>query len=149
MHHVYELCPYIQIYGHYLRRQDSCIVHIYMQMTIKYNNEKGMEFRIDVKINEDNSILVLVELCSTRSPALAKKTFMIPYGHDGIIPPFDFNILEEGIHNILKVMYKDSRIGEFRQEDMVETIDMLMMHEASVIDIRIADEYDVCTNVCV
>nr|AQU42538.1 C1 [Chili leaf curl betasatellite] len=118
-------------------------------MTITYNNEKGMEFTINVKINEDNSLRVRVDLCSTRSPALAKKTFMIPYGHDGIIPPFDFNDLEEGIHHILKVMYKDSDIGEFRQEDMVESIDILMMHEAPVVDIRIGDEYDVYTNVCV
>ncbi|ADO95333.1 C1 protein [Tomato leaf curl Panipat betasatellite] len=118
-------------------------------MTIKYNNEKGMEFSIDVKITEDNSILVRIELCSTRSAALAKKTFTIPYGHDGMIPPFNFNNLEEGIHNILKVMYRDCHIGEFRQEDMVEAIDMMMMHEAPVIDIRIGDEYDVCTTVCV
>ncbi|AEA76868.1 C1 protein [Tomato leaf curl Bangladesh betasatellite [India/Noida/Chilli/2007]] len=120
-----------------------------MPMTVRYNNAKGMEFTIDVKINEDNSILVRIELCSTRSAGLAKKTFMIPYGHDGIIPPFDFNNLEEGIHNILKVMYRDSHVGEFRQEDMVEAIDMMMMHEAPLIDIRIGDDYDVCTNVCV
>nr|ALQ43538.1 BetaC1 [Tomato leaf curl Bangladesh betasatellite] len=120
-----------------------------MQMTIKYNNGKGMEFGINVKISEDNSILVQIELCSTRSPALAKKTFMIPYGHNGIIQPFDFNNLEEGIHNILRVMYEDSHIGEFRQEEMVETIDILMMNEAPLVDIRIGDEYDVCTNVCV
>nr|UWQ56668.1 C1 [Tomato leaf curl Bangladesh betasatellite] len=118
-------------------------------MTIKYNNEKGMEFTIDVKIDEDNSVLVKIDLCSTRSPALAKKTFLIPYGHDGIIPPFDFNNLEEGLHNILKVMYRDCRVWEFRQEDMVESIDIFMMHEAPVVDIRIGDEYDVCTNVCV
>ncbi|QEF51049.1 c1 [Tomato leaf curl Bangladesh betasatellite] len=120
-----------------------------MKMTIKYDNAKGMVFTINVKINEDNSILVRIDLCSTRTPALAKKTFMIPYGHDGIIPPFNFNTLEEGIHNILKVMYQDSHIGEFRQEDMVETIDLLMMEEAPLVDIRIGDEYDVCMNVYV
>nr|WMQ58492.1 C1 [Tomato leaf curl Bangladesh betasatellite] len=120
-----------------------------MQMTIKYSNEKGMLFTIDVKINEDTSLLVRIDLFSTRSPALAKKTFMIPYGHDGIIPPFDFNNLEDGIHNILKVMYKDSHVGDFRPEDMVEAIDIMMMHEAPLVDIRIGDEYDVCTNVCV
>nr|CVH56964.1 betaC1 protein [Tomato leaf curl betasatellite] len=118
-------------------------------MTIKYNNKKGMEFTIDVKINEDNSILVQIELFSTQSPALAKKTFMIPYGHDGIIPPFDFNALEEGILCTRILMYKDSDIKEFRQEDMVETIDLLMMEEAPLVDIRIGDEYDVRTNVCV
>nr|WHM28300.1 Beta-C1 protein [Tomato leaf curl Bangladesh betasatellite] len=118
-------------------------------MTVKYNNERGMEPTIDVKITEDNSILVRIELCSTRSAALAKKTFTIPYGHDGIMPPFDFNNSEEGIHNILKVVYRDCHIRGFRQEDMVEAIDMMMMHEAPVIDIRIGDEHDVCMNVCV
>nr|ANC48012.1 C1 protein [Tomato leaf curl betasatellite] len=120
-----------------------------MPMTINYNNGKGMIFTIDVKINEDNRIIVRIELCSLKSQALAKKTFMIPYGHDGIIPPFDFNNIEEGIHNLLQFMYRDCHVGEFRQEDMVEAIDILMMHEAPVIDICIGDEYDVCTNVCV
>nr|UWQ56659.1 C1 [Tomato leaf curl Bangladesh betasatellite] len=118
-------------------------------MTITYDNEKGMVFTINVKISENNSVIVRIDLCSTRTPALAKKTFMIPYGHDGIIQPFDFNNLEEGITNILQVMYKDSHIGEFRQEDMVETIDLLMMEEAPLVDIRIGDEYDVCMNVYV
>nr|USN24470.1 C1 [Tomato leaf curl betasatellite]USN24472.1 C1 [Tomato leaf curl betasatellite] len=118
-------------------------------MTIKYNNDNGMVFTIDVKMNDDTSILVRNEMCSTRSPALAKKTFMIPYGHDGIIPPFDFNNLEEGIHNIVKVMYRDCHVGEFRQEDMVEAIDILMRQEAPLKDIRIGEEYDVCTKVSV
>ncbi|AYN61547.1 C1 [Betasatellite solanikarnatakaense] len=118
-------------------------------MTITYDNEKGMVFTINVKISEDNSILVQIDLCSTRTPALAKKTFMIPYGHNGIIPPFDFNNLEEGIQNILKIMYRDSNIGDFRQEDMVEAIDIMIMQEAPLVDIRIGDEYDVYTNVYV
>nr|WJJ41891.1 beta C1 protein [Tomato leaf curl betasatellite] len=118
-------------------------------MTNKYNNKRGMEYTIDVKNNKDNSILVQIELFSTQSSALAKKTYMIPYGHDGNIPPFDYNGIEEGIHNLLQNMYKDSDIGEFRQEDMVETIDLHMMEEAPLVDIRIGDEYDVRTNVCV
>ncbi|UYO78046.1 C1 [Physalis minima leaf curl betsatellite] len=120
-----------------------------MQMAIKYNNGNGMEFTIDVMINEDNTILFRIQLFSTRSPALAKKTFRIPYGHDGIIPPLDGNYPEEGIPNTLKVMYRDLAIQEFRQEDMVKAIDIMMMHEAPLVDIGIGDEYDVCTNVCV
>nr|AOA49812.1 BC1 [Ageratum leaf curl betasatellite]ATG34087.1 beta C1 protein [Ageratum leaf curl betasatellite] len=137
------------IYDQYLRRINSRTKSHFKTLTIQCNNTKGMEFTIDVKLKEDNSIIVQIELCSTRSPTLAKKMFMIPYGHDGIIPPFDFNNLEEGIRNILKFMYKDSHIGDFRQEDMVETIDMLMMQEAPVIDIRIGDDYDICTNATV
>ncbi len=58
----------------------------------------------------------------------------------------DFNALEEGIRNIIDLMYKESTIQEFKQEDMVQTIDLLMMHEAPVVDIDVMDEYDVCTN---
>nr|QIJ32621.1 C1 protein [Tomato leaf curl China betasatellite] len=115
-------------------------------MTIKYNNMKGLEFLIDVKLQDDTSILVQIELSSTKSPALAKKKFMIPYRRNGIIPPFDFNSLEEGITNCLKIMYKESTIGEFRQEDMVQVIDILIMEEAPVEDIDVGDEYDVFTN---
>nr|SCA59524.1 betaC1 protein [Tomato leaf curl Pakistan betasatellite] len=120
--------------------------HSHNTMTIKYKNQKGMEFIIDVRLKEDNSILVQIQLFSTGSPTLATRKFMIPYGHDGIIPPFDFNALEEGIHNMLALMYKESNIGEFKQEDMVECIDMLMMEEAPVIDINVMDAYDVYTH---
>nr|ADB43291.1 C1 protein [Tomato leaf curl China betasatellite] len=112
-------------------------------MTIKYNNTKGLEFIIDVKLEEDSSFLVQIELSSTRSPALAKKKFMIPYRHQGIIPPIDFNSLEEGIKHCLKIMYKESTVWEFKQEDMVHVIDILMMEEAPVEDIDVGDEYDV------
>ncbi|ABG26123.1 C1 protein [Erectites yellow mosaic betasatellite] len=117
-----------------------------LTMTIRYNNTKGMRFTIDVKLKEDSSILVLIELTSTKSPALAKKKFMIPYRHSGIIPPFNFNSLEEGIRNLLDIMYKESNIAEFKQEDMVECIDILMMQEAPVDDINLQDEYDVIMN---
>nr|ADB43299.1 C1 protein [Tomato leaf curl China betasatellite] len=115
-------------------------------MTIEYNNNKGLEFIIDVKLQEDSTILVQIELASTRSPALAKKKFMIPYRHNGIIPPLDFNSLEEGIRHCLKIMYKESTIWEFRQEDMVQVVDILMMEEAPVEDIDVGDEYDVFLN---
>nr|ADB43312.1 C1 protein [Tomato leaf curl China betasatellite] len=115
-------------------------------MTIKYKNTKGLEFIIDVKLEEDSSFLVQIELSSTRSPALAKKKFMIPYRHQGIIPPIDFNSLEEGIKHCLKIMYKESTVWEFKQEDMVQVIDILMMEEAPVEDIDVRDEYDVFMN---
>nr|AIW65599.1 beta C1 [Tomato leaf curl Gujarat betasatellite] len=115
-------------------------------MTIKYKNTKGMEFIINVRLKEDTSIVVDIRVFSTGSPVLATKQFMIPYGHSGIIPPFNFNALEEGIRNIIDLMYKESTIQEFKQEDMVQTIDLLMMNEAPVVDIDVMDEYDVCTN---
>nr|APR74600.1 betaC1 [Tomato leaf curl betasatellite] len=115
-------------------------------MTIKYKNKRGMEFIINVRLKEDTSIIVDIKVFSTGFPVLATKQFMIPYGHSGIIPPFNFNALEEGIRNIIDLMYKESTIQEFKQEDMVQTIDLLMMHEAPVVDIDVMDEYDVCTN---
>ncbi|ANS14380.1 c1 [Papaya leaf curl betasatellite] len=117
-------------------------------MTIKYMNQKGLVFIIDVRLRGDESIIVHIKLSSTRSPVLVKKKFTIPYGHDGIIPPFDFNSLEEGIKNILALMYREASFDEFKQEDMTEVVDILMMQEAPVVDIRIVDDYDVCTNVC-
>ncbi|CAD13345.1 putative C1 protein [Tobacco curly shoot betasatellite] len=114
-------------------------------MTIKYNNKKGMEFIVDVKLKEDNSIVVQIELISTKSPALAKRKYIIPYGHSGIIPPFNFNNLEEGIRNLLRIMYNESTIRDFKQEDMVQTIDILMMQEAAVEDIDVEEDYDIGT----
>nr|ANZ52521.1 C1 protein [Tomato leaf curl Joydebpur virus] len=111
-------------------------------MTIKYHNSNGLEFTVNVKLTNDNSIMVHVDLTSTRSPALAKAKFRIPYAHHGIIPPFDFNDLEEGIGNLLKLMYKDSTIREFRREDMGESIDILMMSEAQAVDMVVIGEWD-------
>nr|QPF20450.1 C1 protein [Tomato leaf curl Joydebpur betasatellite] len=116
-------------------------------MTIKYDNKNGMEFTVNVKLTNDDSIMVHVDLTSTRSPALAKAKFRIPYGHQGFIGPFDFNDIEEGICHLLKIMYKDSTIKEFRREDMVECIDILMMNEAPVVNINVIEEYDMDVNV--
>nr|UCR73953.1 C1 protein [Tomato leaf curl Patna betasatellite] len=118
---------------------------IELTMTITYDNKRGMEFTVNVRLSNNYSIIVQVDLVSTRSPALAKTKFLIPYGHHGFTGPFDFNRLEERVCQLLKVMYKDKHTGEFRQEDMVETIDILMMHEAPVIDINIHDLYSVYT----
>ncbi|AYF57946.1 C1 protein [Tomato leaf curl Joydebpur betasatellite 2] len=115
-------------------------------MTIKYDNRNGMEFTVNVKLTNDTSIMVHVDLTSTRSPALAKAKFRIPYGHHGFIGPFDFNSIEEGICHLLKLIYKDSTIREFRREDMVESIDMLMMTEAPVVNIDVIGEYDMDIN---
>nr|AGH33883.1 C1 protein [Tomato leaf curl China betasatellite] len=115
-------------------------------MTIEYNNHKGLEFIIDVKLQEDSTILVQIELASTRSCSPLPSHFMIPYRHNGMIPPLDFNSLEEGIGHCLKIMYKESIIWEFRQEDMVQVVDILMMEEAPVEDIDVGHEYDVFLN---
>ncbi|AAR28535.1 C1 protein [Tomato leaf curl Bangalore betasatellite] len=118
-------------------------------MTIRYVNQKGLVFVINVRLKGDDSINVHIQLFSTRSPILVKKTFSIPYGHDGIIPPFDFNDLEEGIRHMLAIMYRNTTFDEFKHEDMTELVDILIMNGAPVVDIQVFDEYDVCTNVCV
>nr|AIY67793.1 beta-satellite pathogenicity beta C1 protein [Croton yellow vein mosaic betasatellite] len=110
-------------------------------MTIIYQNEMGLKFIIDVKLKSNNSFNVIIQLFSTRSPVLVKNKFIIPYGHEGIIPPFDFNNLEEGIRNILSIMYRMASFDEFKEEDMTEIIDILIIHEAPVNDIHIEDEY--------
>lgn len=118
-------------------------------MTISYTNDKGMLFIINVRFRSEIKFRVDVEVFSTRSPALVKNKFSIPYGHNGIIPPFNFNDLEEGIKNILRIMYRESTIEEFKSEDMVEIIDIMMQQEAPVIDIQVNDEYHVYKNVTV
>nr|ACC77741.1 C1 protein [Croton yellow vein mosaic betasatellite] len=110
-------------------------------MTIIYQNETGLKFIIDVKLKSNNSFNVIIQLFSTRSPVLVKNKFIIPYGHEGIIPPFDFNHLEEGIRNILAIMDRMASFDEFKEEDMTEIIDILMIHEGPVHDIHIDDEY--------
>ncbi|AGF37248.1 beta C1 protein [Tomato leaf curl Java betasatellite] len=118
-------------------------------MTISYSNSKGMIFIINIKFRSEIQFTVEVEVFSTKSPALVKHKFSIPYGHNGIIPPFNFNALEEGIKNLLRIMYRDSTIEEFKSEDMVEIIDMMIQQEAPVIDIQVNDEYHVYKNVTV
>nr|SIP63030.1 betaC1 protein [Croton yellow vein mosaic betasatellite] len=110
-------------------------------MTIIYQNETGLKFIIDVRLKSNNSFHVIIQLFSTRSPVLVKNKFIIPYGHEGIIPPFNFSNLEEGIKNILTIMYRMASFDEFREEDMTEIIDILMIHEAPGNDIHIDDEY--------
>nr|BBL54453.1 C1 protein [Ageratum yellow vein betasatellite] len=118
-------------------------------MTISYTNDKGVLFIINIRLRSELKFTVDVEVFSTRSPALVKNKFSIPYGHHGIFSPFNFNALEEGIKNILRIMYRNSTIEEFKSEDMVEIIDIMMQQEAPVIDIQVNDEYHVYKNVTV
>nr|AGA60239.1 C1 [Papaya leaf curl betasatellite] len=110
-------------------------------MTIIYQNETGLKFIIDVKLKNNNSFNVIIKLFSTRSPVLVTNKFIIPYSHEGIIPPFDFNNLEEGIKNILTIMYRMASFDEFKEEDMTEVIDILMVQEAPVNNIDFEGEY--------
>nr|BBP49685.1 C1 protein [Tomato leaf curl Malaysia betasatellite] len=118
-------------------------------MTITYNNKKGMQFIINVRLRADDSILVQVDLFSTKSAALSKKRFLIPYNHHGITPPFDFNSLEERIGTMLKELYNASTIGDFKQEDMIEMIDIILMAEAPVMAIDLGEDYHVFNGVIV
>nr|UZN46552.1 C1 protein [Sida yellow vein virus satellite DNA beta] len=115
-------------------------------MTIKYKNTKGLEFQIDVRLKEDDTVVVQLRLFSTRSQALTRRDILIPYAYGRIIEPFDFNSLEEGIRNIVDTMYRESPLNEFRQEDVVEAIDILMIQEARVEDIDLVVGYDVYTH---
>nr|UMZ08586.1 beta C1 [Tomato leaf curl betasatellite] len=112
-------------------------------MTITYKNTKGMTFVINVRLRRENSISVEIDLFLTKKPFLHKEQFIIPYGHQGIIAPFDFNDLEEGIKGLINIMYADSPAEEFRHEDMVEAIDILMMNEAPVVEINIVEKFNV------
>nr|SIP63040.1 betaC1 protein [Croton yellow vein mosaic betasatellite] len=110
-------------------------------MTIIYQNETGLKFIIDVRLKSNNSFHVIIQIFFTRSPVLVKNKLIIPYAHEGIIPPFNSRNLEEGTKTILTIIYRMASLDEFREEDMTEIIDILMIHEAPVNDIHIDDEY--------
>ncbi|AID50185.1 beta C1 protein [Papaya leaf curl China betasatellite [China:Hainan:2014]] len=112
-------------------------------MTIRYTNNKGLRFKIDVTLQGPKFVMVNIIMFSTRAPALIRKKFSIPYGHDGIIIPFDFNELETGIEAMIDTLYKDATYEQFRTEEMVEMIDILMMHDARVVGINLDVAYDV------
>ncbi|AFU81117.1 beta C1 protein [Mungbean yellow mosaic India virus associated betasatellite [India: Faizabad: Cow Pea:2012]] len=120
----------------------SIQTHVNSNMTIRYTNKKGLSFIIDVRLRGPNFVLVKIQFFSNRAPALIRRRFSIPYGHDGIIVPFDFNGLEEGIQTTLEVMYKDATYEEFKREEMVEMIDIIMLQEARVRNINLDVNYD-------
>ncbi|AFM77727.1 pathogenesis related protein [French bean leaf curl betasatellite-Kanpur] len=106
-------------------------------MTIRYTNSKGLRFVIKVGLHGDKYVMVRIDFFSTRAPTLIKRKFTIPYGHDGIIPPFDFNGIEQEIEGMIDLLYKDATYERFKQEEMVEMIDLLMMQEANVENINL------------
>ncbi|ABG26122.1 C1 protein [Sida yellow vein Vietnam virus satellite DNA beta] len=110
-------------------------------MTIRCTTNKGLSFIINVRLRSNTEISTEIQFFSTKTPFLQKQTFRIPYRHQGIIAPFNFNQLEEGIKNLLNIMYTDAPQEDFRYEDMIEAIDILMMHEAPVIDINLGEEF--------
>ncbi|AHB33494.1 beta C1 [Hedyotis yellow mosaic betasatellite] len=115
-------------------------------MTIKYKNNYGLSFIINVLLRSEREVSVEIDLFSTKTPFLHKQKYRIPYGHQGIIPPFDFNNLEEGIRDLLDLMYQESPPQEFKHEDMVEAIDILMMTEARVIDISLDEKFTISSS---
>nr|SIP63037.1 betaC1 protein [Croton yellow vein mosaic betasatellite] len=110
-------------------------------MTIIYQNETGLKFIIDVRLKSNNSFHVIIQLFSTRSPVLVKNKFIIPYGHEGIIPPFNFSNLEEGIKNILTIMYRMASFDEFMGAQRTAIKYIQIKEESPVNDIHIDDEY--------
>ena len=130
-------------------KKDSIRTHVESKMTIRYTNSKGLKFVIQVRLQGQRFVMVRVDFFSTRAPVLLKRRFSIPYGHDGIIPPFDFNGLELGIENMIDMAFKDSTNDEFKEEEMLEMIDILMMQEANVQNINLDVAYDVSHRVTV
>ncbi|CAD65756.1 C1 protein [Tomato leaf curl Laos betasatellite] len=120
---------------------------MHSKMTLQYRNTKGLRFMIDVRLQGERFVMVKIRFSSTRAPALIKRKFNIPYGHDGIIVPFDFNVLETGIKDMMEILFKDASLETFKPEEMVQIIDIIMMHDANVMDINLDVEYDVANNV--
>ncbi|BAG12169.1 putative C1 protein [Eupatorium yellow vein mosaic betasatellite] len=94
-------------------------------MTITYNNGWGLKFTIDVRLQP--TLRVMVKVFSTNQPVMACFNCTIPYTYVEMVPPLDFNGTEEAIKNRLEIMYHDSNIFDFKEEEMLDTIDALML----------------------
>ncbi|BAF49382.1 C1 protein [Honeysuckle yellow vein beta-[Japan:Masuda:2003]] len=110
-------------------------------MTITYNNGRGIKFIIDVRPHQ--VIRVIVQVYSTNQPVLTGFKCDIPYTYVQMVPPFDFNGVEELIRDTLELMYDMSGISNFKQEEMIDSIDMVMMHWLSDMGVDTLDRYSV------
>nr|AGO64143.1 beta C1 protein [Honeysuckle yellow vein mosaic betasatellite]APC93974.1 beta C1 protein [Tomato leaf curl betasatellite] len=108
-------------------------------MTIVYNNGNGIKFIIDVRLQQ--FIRVQVQVYSTNQPVLTGIRCNIPYTYVQMVPPFDFNGTEELVRDTLELMYDDSDISNFKQEEMIDSIDMVMMHWLSDMGVDTVDRY--------
>nr|QID21124.1 beta C1 [Tomato leaf curl betasatellite] len=116
-------------------------------MTIVYNNGNGIKFIIDVRLQQ--FIRVQVQVYSTNQPVLTGIRCNIPYTYVQMVPPFDFNGTEELVRDRKGLMYVNSDISNFKQEEMIETIDILMMHWLSDMGVDTVDLYSVRNTYCV
>ncbi|BAF64266.1 putative betaC1 protein [Honeysuckle yellow vein mosaic disease associated satellite DNA beta-[Nara]] len=110
-------------------------------MTITYNNGKGIKFVIDVRLHQ--ILRVIVQVYSTNQPVLTGFRCDIPYIYVHMVPPFDFNGTEELIKDTLELMYDGSDISNFKQEEMIDSIDMVMMHWLTDMGVDTVDRYSV------
>ncbi|BAF75929.1 betaC1 protein [Tomato yellow dwarf disease associated satellite DNA beta-[Kochi]] len=114
-------------------------------MTITYNNGKGIKFIVDVRLHQ--LLKVIVQVYSTNKPVLTGFKCHIPYTYVQMVPPFDFNGAEELIRETLELMYEDSDISNFKQEEMIDSIDMVMMHWLGHMGVDTVDRYTIrCRN---
>ncbi|BAF64265.1 putative betaC1 protein [Honeysuckle yellow vein mosaic disease associated satellite DNA beta] len=110
-------------------------------MTITYDNGKGIKFIVDVRLHQ--IIRVLVKVYSTNQPVLTGFKCDIPYTYAHMVLPFDFNGTEELIRDTLELMYDGSEFSNFKQEEMIDSIDMVMMHSLTHMGVDTVDRYDV------
>ncbi|ACP40518.1 C1 [Emilia yellow vein betasatellite] len=113
-------------------------------MTITYKNTKGVKFIIDVRLCP--RLNVQVTMISTKEPILSKATYTLPYNHNEIEEPFDFNGTEEAIRNTIQVMVHDIPFNDIKSEDILDSIDITMMDRFVFIDL---DTGGTCKTRCI
>ncbi|BAD23958.1 putative C1 protein [Honeysuckle yellow vein mosaic betasatellite] len=110
-------------------------------MTITYNNGRGIKFIIDVRLHQ--IIRVIVQVYSTNQPVLTGFKCNIPYTYVQMVPPFDFNGGRGAYQGHTGIWYDRSDISNFKQEEMIDSIDMVMMHWLSDMGVDTVEKYSI------
>ncbi|CBX51427.1 beta C1 protein [Ageratum leaf curl Buea betasatellite] len=117
-------------------------------MTIKYKNNKGVTFVINVYVQGER-INCKIQVTATKEAYMSYTTYQIPYSFEEVIIPFDFNGTEEQIANAIKLIFNELNYRELRHEDIVEAIDMVMAENENIFNMQIIEPHRIKTKTSV
>nr|CAQ63452.1 replication association protein [Ageratum yellow leaf curl betasatellite]CAX68215.1 putative C1 protein [Ageratum leaf curl Cameroon betasatellite]CAX68216.1 putative C1 protein [Ageratum leaf curl Cameroon betasatellite]CAX68217.1 putative C1 protein [Ageratum leaf curl Cameroon betasatellite] len=117
-------------------------------MTIKYKNNKGVTFVVNVYLQEER-INCKIRMTANKEAYVSSTTYDIPYSFEEVIIPFDFNGTEEQIANTIKIIFNELNYREMKHEDIVEAIDMIMAENENIFNMQIIEPHRVNTKTSV
>ncbi|ALO02613.1 BC1 [Chayote yellow mosaic Benin betasatellite] len=117
-------------------------------MTIKYKNNKGVTFIVNVYVQEAR-INCKIQMTANKEAYVSSTTYDIPYSFEEVIIPFDFNGTEEQIANAIKQIFNGINYREMRHEDIVDAIDMVMAENENMIGMQIIEPHRIKTKTSV